>query len=561
MTLICVPIAVHDVPTALADAEGARLAGADLVEFRIDAMLASGVTPDDIERLRDLCADSPLPAIVTCRAASEGGLYDGPDDERVALYEHLGTADRPPRYLDLELAAYERSANLRQKVHLAIDWPARRREHAPSLVLSVHDFAGRPADLSRRVARLSETQPAAVVKVAYRARSLHDALELLDLPAQIGRPTIALGMGEFGLLSRVLAPKFGGFLTFASLGLGRESAPGQPSIADLLGLYRFRSIGRATRVYGVIGWPVAHSKSPLVHNAGFERAGHDGVYLPLPVQGGDAEDSFAALKGTLLEFIEHPRLTFGGASVTIPHKEGLARLALAQGWAMDEASRATGAANTLVVTRDERDGVQGVRVLNTDVPALVGSLADAFGPLGGATVGVIGAGGVGRAAAWGLARAGATVILYNRDATKGETVAAEVSRALAGGGGPRAGGVGKVVAAAWELLPRTCADALVHCTPLGMEGGPAPEATPLTEVELRGCGSLRVVLDTVYTPRRTALLRAAAACNLRTVEGVDMFVRQAGLQFEAWTGKAAPLALFRALLDDEGPARVSGGVR
>lgn len=556
MTLICVPIAVHDVATALADAEGARLAGADLVEFRIDAMLASGVTPEDIERLRDLCADSPLPAIVTCRAASEGGLYDGPDDERVALYEHLGTADRPPRYLDLELAVYERSANLRQKVHLAIDWPARRREHAPSLILSVHDFAGRPRDLSRRVARLAEAAPAAVVKVAYRARTLHDALELLDLPAQIGRPTIALGMGEFGLLSRVLAPKFGGYLTFASLGLGRETAPGQPSIADLLGQYRFRSIGPATRVYGVIGWPVAHSKSPLVHNAGFERVGHDGVYLPLPVQASDAEDSFAALKGTLLEFIEHPRLTFGGASVTIPHKEGLARLALARGWGMDEASRATGAANTLVVERDEGGVVRGVRVLNTDVPALVGSLAEAFGPLAGATVGVIGAGGVGRAAAWGLARAGATVILYNRDAAKGEAVAGEVTRALAG-----VAGAGKVVAAAWELMARTCADALVHCTPLGMEGGPAPAATPMNEAELRGCGSLRVVLDTVYTPRRTPLLRAAAACNLRTVEGVDMFVRQAGAQFEAWTGKAAPLALLRALLDDEGPARVSGGVR
>lgn len=556
MTLICVPIAVHDVATALADAEGARLAGADLVEFRVDAMLAAGVTPDDIERLRDLCADSPLPAIVTCRAASEGGLYDGADDERVALYEHLGTADRPPRYLDLELAAYERSANLRQKVHLAIDWPARRREHAPSLILSVHDFAGRPGDLSRRVARLSEVEPAAVVKVAYRARSLHDALELLDLPAQVGRPTIALGMGEFGLLSRVLAPKFGGYLTFASLGLGRETAPGQPSIADLLGKYRFRSIGPATRVYGVIGWPVGHSKSPLVHNAGFERVGHDGVYLPMPVQGGDAEDSFAALKGTLLEFIEHPRLGFCGASVTIPHKEGLARLALAQGWGMDEASRATGAANTLVVERDEGGAVRGVRVLNTDVPALVGSLADAFGPLAGATVGVIGAGGVGRAAAWGLARAGATVILYNRDAAKGEAVAGEVTRALAG-----VGGAGKVVAAAWELMARTCADALVHCTPLGMEGGPAPEGTPMREAELRGCGSLRVVLDTVYTPRRTPLLQAATACNLRTVEGVDMFVRQAGAQFEAWTGKASPLALFRALLDDEGPARVSEGGR
>ncbi|MDX2132400.1 MAG: type I 3-dehydroquinate dehydratase [Planctomycetota bacterium] len=562
MTLVCVPIAVHDVPTALADAEAARLAGADLVEFRVDAMLPGGVGEAEIGLLRRLCADSPLPAIVTCRAAAEGGAYDGPDDERLALYEHLGTADHPPRYVDLELAAYERSANLRQKAHLAIDWPARRRANAPGLVLSLHDFGGRPADLSRRVARLAEAEAAAVVKVAYRARSIRDNLELLEVPSQTGRPTIALGIGEFGLMSRVLAPKFGGFLTFASLRRGGETAPGQPTIADLLGAYRFRSIGPRTRVYGVVGWPVGHSLSPTLHNAGFERVGHDGVYLPMPLAGAAGEESFAALKATLLEFIEHPRLSFCGASVTIPHKESLARLASAQGWEADEATRATGAANTLVVERDADDAPQRVRVMNTDVPALAASLAEAMGTLAGATVGVIGAGGVGRAAAWGLARAGATVVLYNRDLSRAEEVAAHVNGALRSGGEGRGSAdqpAGRVVGASWALLAKSCADAFVNCTPLGMTGGPDPAGAAMTAEAMRGCASLRVVMDTVYAPRVTPLLAAAGACGLRTVGGLDMFVRQAALQFEAWTGRPGPLTLFGALASEAAAAREGSG--
>src|SRR5690606_19726454 len=122
-----------------------------------------------------------------------------------------------------------------------------------------------------------------VLKIAYRARSLRDNIDLFELLASRDRPTIALGMGEFGLMSRVLAGKFGGFLTFAGVRARGATAPGQQSLRELLDLYRFRSIGPQTRVYGVIGYPVAQSLSPSIHNAGFEALGHDGVYLPLPI--------------------------------------------------------------------------------------------------------------------------------------------------------------------------------------------------------------------------------------------------------------------------------------
>ena len=114
------------------------------------------------------------------------------------------------------------------------------------------------------------------------ARSVRDNLEAFDILATRTKPTIALCMGEFGLMSRVLAPKFGGFLTFASDAEGTGTAPGQPTARELRDLYRFESVRPATRVFGVIGWPVAHSRSPAFHNARFADAGHDGVYLPIP---------------------------------------------------------------------------------------------------------------------------------------------------------------------------------------------------------------------------------------------------------------------------------------
>src|SRR5262249_20797071 len=149
------------------------------------------------------------------------------------------------------------------------------------------------------------------------------------------------GMGEFGLMTRVLGPKLGGFLTFTSLHETTVTAPGQPTVGELLDGYRFRSIRPGTRVYGVVGWPGAQSLSSAVHNAGFGAVGHDGVYVPLPIAAGEDEAaSYASFKGTMLELMADDRLTLRGASVTHPHKRNLARLASEQGWEADGATRA-----------------------------------------------------------------------------------------------------------------------------------------------------------------------------------------------------------------------------
>jgi len=547
MTLVCVPIVVEDLAPALEDAERARLAGADMVEWRVDSCFHGEGDDDGIALCLRLCAEAPLPCIVTCRDASEGGAYDGDDAAKISLYERLGTSEHPPAYLDLELSLWRRSANLRQKALLGVQHPGQMRSSVTTrLILSHHDFEGRPRDLSRIIGEMRAVEAARVLKIAWRARSLRDNLEAFDLLSERDRPTIALCMGEFGLMSRVLAPKFGGFLTFASLRADGATAPGQPTVEELLGMYRFRAVHKATGVYGVIGWPVGHSLSPLVHNAGFEAAGHDGVYVPLPVAAG-----WEPLKATLHALADAAGLDFRGASVTIPHKEGVMRFcAETPGWSPDEEAMRIGAANTLVRDGDQWDA------LNTDAPAIVGCLHDTLGSLRGKRVLVLGAGGAARAAAAGLAGAGARVRIAARTAVRAEAIRDDLEELAALEGGA-------VSVCAWEDRAGEACDAVVHCTPLGMRGGPGPDLSPLNDEQLeaiggsgRGTGPERpvprrpplVVFDTVYNPVETPLLRAAASRGMRTIDGVSMFVRQAAGQFRAWTGTEAPGVLFERVV-------------
>jgi len=536
-TLLCVPIMVQSVESAHAQAIAAREHGADLVEYRIDELFSS---PDDTDEVLRLVETSPLPCIVTCRPAWEGGHYDGDEDARVSLFERLGAADHPPRYIDVELAAYARSKNFRQKVNLAVDHPAQQRDLRTGLILSTHDFAARPADLTRRIAAMRAEPAASVHKIAFRARSLRDNLELFDTLAERTKPTIALGMGEFGLISRILAPKFGGFLTFASLRPEEVTAPGQPTITDLLGKYRFRSIGPRTKVYGIVGWPVGHSLSPLIHNAGFEEVGHDGVYVPLPIAAPNAEDgaapdaeaSYASFKATMLELLHHPRLDLAGCSVTMPHKENLVRLAREAGWDLDEHSRRSGAANTLHVSRRADGAIDRVAAANTDVEAALDCLRGPLGSLSGKRIALLGAGGVARGIAFGLTAAGASVTIYNRTPERALALAAEAGAA----------------ASPWDDRASGDFDALINCTSAGMAGGPAPDQSPLPPGALAPGDGRRVVMETIYRPARTRFLSEAQDAGWRTIDGVEMFVGQGARQFELWTESPAPRELFRSLV-------------
>lgn len=518
MNLLCVPIAV-DAPDmvglALERAALAASRGASLVEWRADALAED---PQALGALRRLVRESPLPSIVTIRPAVEGGLYDGEDAARVSLLEALGTSGDAPRYLDCEWSTYGRSANLAQKIDLVVDHPAQVREATTRLILSLHDLEGRPRDLLQRIAAMAHEPACAVIKVAYRARSIRDDLEILDLLAERPKPMAAMGLGPFGLMTRVLSPKFGGLMTYAALEPDLATAEGQPTIEEMLVTYRHRAIGAATEVFGVAGWPVAHSRSPALHNARFDAEGRDAVLVPMPVAPG-----WEPFKASIGAMIDHPRLSFRGAAVTLPHKEHLVRLVRERGGEVEPLAARIGAANTLVVRRDG-----SLLAANTDAPAAAEALAEGCGldpasldrsSFSGRRVAVLGAGGAGAAVAAGLAERGATVVLFNRTHDRAEALAARLRAADESW---------RISAGRMDSLACGCFHAFVNATPVGMQGGPDPDGSPLPD-EVVLDDSI-VVLDTVYAPERTPLLAEAGSRGAKVVPGLAMFARQGARQ-------------------------------
>ena len=537
MSLICCPIAVEsaaEIPLAVERASRARILGARMVEWRCDG-LASREGAGAADAIARLVRESPLPSIVTVRSSDEGGTSTLAEPERLALLARVAKSADAPRMIDVEHAAL--AADLpRALLTTALapreddaDAPA-----APKLVASTHDFTGRPIDLLRRVAAMQDDPLVSIVKLAWMARSIRDNLEAFDLLATRTKPLIALLMGEFGLMSRVLAPKFGGFLTFASDAEGSGTAPGQPTARELRDLYRFGAITPATRVFGVVGWPVAHSRSPAFHNARFAEHGYDGVYLPLPVP-----SEWEHFKASIGALVDHDRLDFAGASVTIPHKEHLVRFVRERGGEIDADAAWLGAANTLVVRPLGTPDAQRLYATNTDMPAAVEVLSAALATRGrtleGARVAVLGAGGVARAVAGGLALAGATVVVFNRTRAKAEALATALS------GRARANGKATRVAAGderdFDCNAPSCESfhAFVNCTPLGMEGGPDPKGSAMPDDAF--LDDSVVVMDTVYAPKETPFLREARARGAVTVDGEAMFLKQAELQSELFRAR------------------------
>ena len=255
------------------------------------------------------------------------------------------------------------------------------------------------------------------------------------------------------------------------------------------------------KLAGVVGWPVGHSRSPLIHNHWLARYGLDGAYVPLPVSPGDFEASVAALRG----------MGFRGVNVTVPHKEAAHRLATS----LDEAAAEAGAVNTLIFHGDGR--VEG---RNTDGLGFLASLDEqAAGWIADRPACVMGAGGGARAVVSSLLRRGVPLVrLANRTRQRAERLAAVFP--------------GRVEVMAWreDRLDSPDAGLLVNTTTRGLNG-----RDPLV-LDIGGLPADCVVADIVYTPLETALLSAARARGLRSVDGLGMLLHQARPGFAAWFG-------------------------
>ena len=476
------------------DMQAAAAAGADTVECRLDYL----TRPPDEADLRRLLTDPPADVIVTCRPVRQGGRFAGDESARLGV---LAMACRcGAAYVDVEA-----------------DVPPADRPAGADVILSHHDFDRCPPDLDKIVAGL-DASDAAVNKVAFAAAGPDEALRAFDVIRDSRKPTIAMGMGEAGVVSRILARKFGGAGTFAALAAGTQSAPGQPTIEQFKRLFRWDALGSGTEVYGVIGCPVGHSMSPAIHNAAFDADGADAVYVPLLIPSG--ADNFNRFMDALAA---RPWMDWRGLSVTIPHKENA--LAYVGADSCDELAVRIGAINTITIDQNGR-----LRGDNTDyaaaMHALCGAMEISRDQLDGRRVAVLGAGGAARAIVAALAAAGADVTIYNRTVSRAEALAEEFG-------------------CRWAPLPEApslAAEVLINCTPIGMH--PNVDATPLPVIP----PCVKVVFDTIYNPLTTRLLAEAGRSGRRTVSGLDMFINQAVMQFEIWTHRPAPREVMRRVV-------------
>lgn len=458
-------------------------ASARTIELRLD-WLQSDAERARLVRWMKKHRPANVTFLATCRRKEGGGKFAG--DIARQLYWLSQAREAGCQWCDVEMETFR---ELPEGFLRAYPVPSR-------MMLSIHDFERTP-NLPRHIL-VARHGLVDAVKIAAQAKTIADSVRLLKV-ARRSRNFVAVPMGDVGLPARLLALRDGSELAYAPI--AGATAPGQVSLEETVHLYRPHLLNRKTQVYGVIGDPIGHSLSPLLHNTGFVARHMNAVYLPFLVhQLGDFLKAIA---------------DFGvrGFSVTIPHKQAILKhLKECEPLAAD-----IGAVNTIVVRRD--GSLYGS---NTDYVGVLRALQKKL-RIKGSRVLIFGAGGSARAAAFALARAGAQVFVCARR----EAVAKQLARAAHGEAIPR------------RALGAESFDAILNATPVGMH--PHEDISPLSARELQ----CRIVMDLIYRPERTKLLEIAAKKGIATVSGVNMFLAQGFAQWEIWTGKRAPEAVMR----------------
>lgn len=426
--------------------------------------------------------------IATLRRREAGGSYKGTVNRQLACLREAVEAGCAWCDLEVESAEKVGAGALRLLRH-----------SGARVMISFHDFRRTPKDLSRVVRRL-ENCGGDAIKIAAEARTIGDSVRLLAL-ARKRRNVVVVPMGDVGLPGRLLALRAGSALAYAAA--GQPTAPGQVSAAEMRRAYRADRFDGRTAVYGVIGDPVKHSLSPLMHNAAFAARRVNAVLVPFLVR--DLNDFVAS----------HAALGVAGFAITLPHKEKI----IPHLDGCDPLAARIGAVNTVVARGNGK-----LYGYNTDYVGVLRALA-ARVRLEGSRVLLLGAGGAARAAAFALAEAGATVSICARREARAKVLA-------------RAAG-GEAISRG--ALKGQFFDAIVNATPAGLN---PKDGSPLRAAEM----NCRVVMDMIYTPMRTPLIRLAERRGIETVSGVEMFLAQGTAQWEIWMGERAPTEIMRRVV-------------
>lgn len=505
-TLVCASLTARVPREMAAEVAAAAALGADVAELQVGCL-------DSFEPCRDLpvllAQPRSLPVIVTYRPNWEGGQYAGEDEPRfeaLLLAMELGA-----EYVDVEFKVADKF----------MKYLSGKKPQNCKLIISAYDYKTTPSvhELLNLVAQIRATG-ADIVKIETTAADIVDTSRMFQVLAHCHEkqvPIIGLVRKEHGFISRIICAKYGGYLTFASLENGKESTTEQPTVADLINKYKIRQIGPDTKVFGIIGNPVSHSKSPIVQNQAFRSVGFDAVFLPF-------------LSDDLVKFLcTFSAPDYAGFSCTMPHKETALRCCDD----VDPIARDIGAINTIIRRPDGK-----LVGYNTDYSGAISAIEDGIrasqptdsitSPLAGRLFVVIGAGGAGKALAYGAKEKGARVVIANRTFARAQELAHII------------GGTALTLSELESYHPEK-GMILANATSVGMH--PNVDETPLSKRALK---SYAVVFDAVFVPRETRLLREAAACGATVIDGLEMLIRLVMVQFKLFTGgMTAPERLMR----------------
>ncbi|KAI3773117.1 hypothetical protein L6452_04316 [Arctium lappa] len=501
--LVCATIESETKEEMVKSMEIAKEEGADLVELCMESI-------PNISDVELVLKQRTLPAIVSFRQNSQKFLCKG-DTKHKCLQVLRLAVELDVEFVEIDL---ELASNMIHEV-------MQKRENSKIIVSSYVKCGIHSKEKLGNLLICLQSTGADIVKLVTEVAYITDVAPVFHVLTHSQVPVIVRAVGDRGLISQLLGPKYGAFMVSGSL--GGKSIPGLPPLLSIKNIYKLDNVDVDTKVFGVVSNPVGHSKGPLLHNPAFRYCGYNGIYVPLLVD-------------NIKEFLRVYSCTdFAGFSIGLPHKEA----AVACCDEVDPLAKSIGAVNTIV--RRPADGK--LVGYNTDCDACITAIEDALrerqvsngevpnvSPIAGRLFVLVGAGGAGRALAFGARSKGARVVIFNRNFERGESLA----RAVSG-----------------EALPINHLDAfcpesgmiLANCSAIGME--PDVHLTPVSKENLR---SYDLVFDAVYTPRNTRLLQEAVEIGVTVVSGVEMFIRQALGQFKLFTNGLAPEDFMRKVV-------------
>jgi 3-dehydroquinate dehydratase/shikimate dehydrogenase len=491
---ICIALGLPTLSQLMAHARQEADAGETFLEFRLDYLHAP---LEGIKAIRAILEQYPHCTIMaTCRRHQNHGHFNGSIEEQIRILE--AAIDAGARAVDVEVESAENAAGRLESLR-GRAW----------LILSYHNYGGTPSldAVLRRMLKI----PADAYKLVSTAHKPSDNYRVLTLAKSNPKTMLVLlAMGETGFPTRVLSTAMGGLYTYAAPSTAEGTAAGQVSARMLRNLYRVEKFTKSAKIYGVIADPVRHSISPSVHNRAFQSRRIDSVYLPFLVHPPQLKDFFLLAE----------KLPISGFSVTIPHKQKILRYLDI----IDPLARRIGAVNTVFRKAGKWRG------LNTDVQGVVAPLSKKL-RLSKASVLVVGNGGAARGAAFALADAGAKITVVGRNPDRVRALAKACN----------------AEALMRDQLDSRYYDVVIHATPLGMH-------PHVDECFFPDRIPAEIVFDMVYNPLETKLLRQAGEQKKTVINGLCMFLEQAALQFETWTGEPAPRqAMEKAAVEALGP--------